>query len=164
AGMTPDKFYGADGIFDPTLPGAVDPDEKAIIDGTSAIGAAGTAEFLERIAPITENNLIYSGQAYDCTVLMALAVETVGNLEDGAAIVEAAIQATKDGKKCSTFEECKGLIADGEDIDYDGAGGALELDETGDPTEVTYSIATFQDEGTLTAVDSKDVDVTELAG
>lgn len=163
-GVSADQLYGADGIFDPTLPGAVNPEDDAVLDGMTVIGAAGTDDFLARLAPETNNNLIYGGQAYDCTILMALAVETVGNLTDGAAIVEAAIQASKDGTPCATFEECKGLIEAGEDIDYNGASGGLNLSEVGDPTQVTYSVAVFQDGGTLTPVDAHDVDLGATEG
>lgn len=164
AGITAEQLYGADGIFDPTLPNAVDPDDDAVLDGMTVIGAAGTEEFLARLAPVTENNLIYGGQAYDCGVLFALAVETVGNLDDGEAIVEAMIQVSKTGEKCTTFADCKELIAAGTDIDYDGASGGIEFDEVGEPTVATYAIAKYADGGTLTVDATFDVDLTEAAG
>lgn len=163
AGLTGAQLYGADGVFAPTLPGLVDPDDPAVIDGMVVIGAAGSQEFNQRLAPVTENNLIYGGQSYDCLILLSLATEEVGDPTQGQEIVDAAIAASKDGTKCTTFAECRDLIAEGENIDYDGVGGPLDLDDVGDPTQVIYAIAQFQNGGVLTPVDSKDVDVTELA-
>jgi branched-chain amino acid transport system substrate-binding protein len=50
---------------------------------------------------------------------------------------------TRDGTTCTTFEECKGLIADGEDIDYDGAGGPYTFGDAGEPTEASFAVQQY---------------------
>jgi hypothetical protein len=42
-------------------------------------------------------------------------------------------EVTSEGTKVSSYEEGARLLLDGEDIDYDGASGPLEFDETGTP-------------------------------
>lgn len=161
-GMDPAGLYGADGLFSPSLPGLVDPENDAVIDGMKVIGASGGAAFNERLAALTENNLIYGGQAYDCGIILALAAESVGSTSFTQADV---IAVTEGGTVCESFEDCAGLLADGEDIDYDGVSGPLDLTTSGgsaDPTFGRYGIGEYQDGGTLVVTSEQDVDVTTL--
>jgi len=50
---------------------------------------------------------------------------------------------TRDGTVCTSFSECQQLVADGEDIDYDGAGGPYTFGDAGEPTEASFSIQTY---------------------
>ncbi|HXH57421.1 ABC transporter substrate-binding protein [Iamia sp.] len=156
-GITADQVYGSDGVFGPTFPGLVEEGNESVVDGMKVIGAAGSEEFNERIAEATDNNFIYGGQTYDCGIIIALAAEAAGST-DGEAIIAEVPGVTKEGEKCESFEDCKALLDDDEDIDYDGASGALELDEAGDPTQGRYAVGQFVD-GALEIVDSQDVDV-----
>ena len=158
-GITADQIYGADGVFGPTFIEQVSESDPNVIDGMTVIGAAGNQEFNDRIAEPTENNFIYGGQAYDCAILLALAVEQAGTVDDGAAIVEAAIEISGgEGEECDSYEACAELIRNGEAANYQGAAGNLELDEVGDPTSARYAIGQFTD-GALEIVDSVDVDL-----
>ena len=158
-GISPDQIYGGDGVFGPTFIDQVSESDPNVIDGMTVIGAAGSQEFNDRIAEATENNFIYGGQAYDCAILFALAAEQAGTAEDGAAIVEAAIEISGgEGEECTSYEACAELIRNGEAANYNGAAGDLELDEVGDPTSARYAIGEFQD-GELQIVDSVDVDL-----
>lgn len=158
-GLTADQFYGGDGVFGPTFPDTVEEGNANAVDGMKVIGAAGGQEFNDRIADATDNNFIYGGQAYDCAVIIALATEAAQST-DGQDIVDASSEVTTGGEKCDSFEACKALLdADPEaDIDYDGASGAIELDEAGDPGEARYAIGQFTD-GELEIIDSQDVEV-----
>lgn len=160
AGLDPAQIYGADGVFGPTFVEQVDPANESVVDGMTVIGAAGTEEFNERIAEPTDNNFIYGGQTYDCVIVAALAAEAAGSVE-GQAIIDEIQNVTSDGEECTTFEECKTLLEDGEDIDYVGASGPVALDDVGDPTAATYAIGQFQDGGQLMIVESVEVDLTE---
>jgi ABC-type branched-subunit amino acid transport system substrate-binding protein len=162
AGMTTDQLYGGDGLFGPTLVEEVSESDPNIIDGMTVIGASGGEEFNERIAEATDNNFIYGGQTYDCTVIIALAAEAAGST-DPSEFVDEMVPVTKEGTECTTFEECKGLLEDGEDIDYQGASGAVDFTDAGDPTQTRYNIAQFT-EGTLEVVETVDVDVAEASG
>lgn len=154
-GMTPDQFYGSDGIFSPTLPELVDPNNANVIDGMTVVGAAGNEEFNDRIAEATQNNFIYGGQVYDCGIVMALAAEKAQSVAGDDILAEIQNVTGGDGETCSTYEDCKALLDEGEEINYDGASGPLDLDEVGDPTAGLYAIGQYED-GTLTIVDSQE--------
>ena len=156
-GITADQIYGSDGVFGPTFPGLVDEGDPNVVDGMTVIGAAGGEDFNARIAEATGNNFIYGGQTYDCAIIIALAAEAAQST-DGQAIMDNVVDVTKGGTKCTTFKECKDLLADGEDIDYDGASGAIDLSDAGDPSQGRYAIGVFTD-GAIDIVDSQDVDV-----
>lgn len=154
-GISPDQLYGSDGVFGPTFPELVDETDPNVVDGMIVIGAAGDEEFNERIAEPTDNNFIYGGQTYDCAIVLALAAEAAQSVS-GPDIIDQIQEVTGEGTTCTSYEECKGLLDEGEDIDYDGAAGALDLDEPGDPTAARYAVGQFED-GELTIVDSIDV-------
>lgn len=160
-GVEPGDLYGADGVFTSTLDEEVDPANPDAIDGMKVVGASGGEEFNTRLLEETED-LIYGGQAYDCTVILALAAQAAGST-DGAAILAEVANVTQGGEECETFEACKQLLEDGEDIDYEGVSGPLNLTEAGDPTFARYAIAQFSG-GDLEVVSSQDVDLSEAQG
>ncbi|ASC72137.1 Amino acid/amide ABC transporter substrate-binding protein, HAAT family [Halomicronema hongdechloris C2206] len=76
----------------------------------------------------------YIDTAYDATMLLALAIQKAGNT-DGAAIRDALREvANAPGTKVGPGDWAVAVdaLADGEDIDYEGASGALEFDDNGD--------------------------------
>jgi branched-chain amino acid transport system substrate-binding protein len=72
-------------------------------------------------------------------VLIALAAEQ-GKGTDGTTIRDNLASVSSGGTKCTTFAECKTLIAAGTDIDYDGVSGAIEFDANGDPSVATMGV------------------------
>ncbi len=163
SGIEASQIYGADGVFGPTFADQVNPNDPSAIDGMTVIGAAGGEEFNERLADeVEDGNFIYGGQTYDCVIIMALAAQAAGSTE-GEPIIQAALEVTSEGTVCTTFEECKGLLEDGEDIDYDGASGAIDLDDVGDPTVGRYAIGQFTD-GEIEIIETQDVDLAALEG
>lgn len=52
-----------------------------------------------------------------------------------------------EGTECTTFAECRDLLDDGEDIDYQGASGDIDFDDNGDPTSATFEVFHFGDDG-----------------
>ncbi|NEE02216.1 ABC transporter substrate-binding protein [Phytoactinopolyspora halotolerans] len=165
AGVTGDQLYGSDGLFGPTLTDDVNPDDAGFISGMKVIGAAGGAEFNERLEealPDAESgNYIYGGQTYDCVITIALA-SIAADSTDPVDFNDEIVNVTKDGTECSSFEECSALLEDGEDIDYNGASGPLQMEGT-DPTVGRYAIAQFQDDGSLEVVRDQDIDLAELS-
>lgn len=159
-GITADQIYGGDGVFSPTFVDQVDPSNPNVIDGMKVIGAAGGEDFNARIADAVEGNFIYGGQAYDCAIVIALAAEAAGST-DGQAIIDEIQDVTTDGTECDSFAGCKELLEAGEDIDYNGASGPLNLDDVGDPTFGRYAIGQFVD-GTFEIIDSQDVDLSKV--
>jgi ABC-type branched-subunit amino acid transport system substrate-binding protein len=85
----------------------------------------------------------YAGEAYDAVVITALAVEIAQ--DDGIAYASEINGVTKDGTKCTSFAECRDLVAAGEDIDYDGISGPLEFDGNGEPTQASYGLLRMAD-------------------
>lgn len=160
AGLSADQFYGSDGVFGPTFPAQVSEDDPNIIDGMKVIGAAGNEEFNDRIAEPTDNNFIYGGQTYDCVIITALAAHAAGAV-DGDSIIGEIANVTSGGTKCTTFAECKELLDEGEDIDYDGASGPIELDDAGDPQSGLYAIGQFT-EGAIEILSSQEVDLADI--
>ena len=57
------------------------------------------------------------------------------------------------GTACTTFAECRDLLAAGEDIDYNGVAGPVEFDENGDPTEATIGIYQYGADNKYTNLD-----------
>lgn len=160
AGVPPTAMYATDGTYDLNLPEMVDPNNPNVVDGMVMTAAGGSSEFSERLVGLTDGNVLYGGQAYDCVMIMALAARAAGS-HDGPAIIEQVGKVTSGGQKCREYGECAGFIDAGVDIDYEGVSGPLELDEVGDPTFGRYVIARFID-GSLAVVDSQDVDLTTL--
>ena len=161
AGFGADIQYAADGLFFPTLWELIDPNDANVLDGMKLIGASGSREFNDRLAPITGGNLIYGGQSYDCVVLLALAAQAAGST-DGDAIIAALGTLTDGGAECTSYADCAALLAEGEDIDYVGVSGPLNLDAVGDPTVGNYAVAQFQN-GALVAVGSRESHLAAIA-
>ncbi len=160
AGIPPGAMYGSDGIYDLHLPTTVDPANPNSLNGFVAVAAGGSDEYSKELSTLTDGNVIYGGQSYDCVIVLALAALAAGST-NGPAIMEQVLTLTSGGQKCSSYAQCAQLIADGVDIDYDGISGPLELDEVGDPRFGRYLIAEFID-GELTVIDSQDADLAEL--
>jgi branched-chain amino acid transport system substrate-binding protein len=81
----------------------------------------------------------YAAESYDAVILIALAAEQ-GGATDGQTIRDNLVSVSKGGTKCTSFAECKALIADGVDIDYDGVSGPIEFADNGDPSYATMGI------------------------
>ncbi len=86
-------------------------------------------------------------QTYDATFLTLLAIEKAGSADRAKMAAALREVATAPGEKVGPgdWAKAKKLIAEGKDIDYDGAGGAYEFDANGD---VTGFIGKFVVDGT----------------
>jgi branched-chain amino acid transport system substrate-binding protein len=81
----------------------------------------------------------FNANTYDATILVALAMIQVGGT-DGASINEAfSAVANPPGTQCTSYEECMTALEDADDIDYEGASGPVNLDESGTASS-PYSI------------------------
>lgn len=86
----------------------------------------------------------YGAEAYDATIAAALAA-TAAKGDSGKAIGSKMQDVTSGGEKCTDFQACLDLLNDGEDIDYDGVSGPIDLNSTGSPSAATIGI--FQYDG-----------------
>ena len=160
AGFDPGMLYGTDGLFHPDLWQFVDPSDPTVLDGMQIIGVAGNEEFNARLSAISDGNVNFAGQAYDCVVIMALAAQIAGS-SDGDAILAAFPGITAGGTECRSYAECAALIAAGQDIDYVGVSGPLNFNTVGDPTVGSYGVFRFEN-GNLGITRSIEVDLTQL--
>jgi branched-chain amino acid transport system substrate-binding protein len=117
-------------------------------------GAETSAEFQQRLLEINPDlaDFSYAPESYDATMLIALAAIQAQSVESRD-IADNLVAVSKDGTKCATFTECNDLLAQGEDIDYDGASGPITFSDAGDVTEATIGIYQYGADNTYTNVD-----------
>lgn len=87
----------------------------------------------------------YAPEAYDATVLAALAAVLAGD-DGGASIARMLPAASVDGIKCTSFGECVDVLTTQPDIDYDGVSGSVNLDAAGDIVRGTFQIVAYNSE------------------
>ncbi len=109
-------------------------------------------DFTEQLLAIDDSltDYSYAAESYDAVMLMALAAYAA-NSTDGADIAEYLQQVSGgsgDGEVVTTFADAAALLAEGEQIDYDGPSGPVTFDENGDPTEATIGIFQFLSDNT----------------
>lgn len=109
-------------------------------------GADTGGDFQKRLQALAKErgekkltSFAYAGESYDTVIISALAAVAAGD-DDGEALAKRIVDVTTGGTKCTTFAECNDLLAAGEDIDYDGISGPIELGETGSPTAASIGI------------------------
>src|SRR3954453_2100264 len=81
----------------------------------------------------------YGPESYDATVLTALAAISAKS-DDPTTFAPKIIESSEGGTKCTTFEACSKLAESGQDFDYDGISGPIEMGKTGSPTKATIGI------------------------
>ncbi|WP_213453941.1 ABC transporter substrate-binding protein [Rhizomonospora bruguierae] len=114
-------------------------------------GAKVTDEFRQRMLGIDPKlkDFNYGPESYDATILAALAAEAAKS-DAPADIAKKLAEVSKGGEKCTSFKQCKDLLAAGKDIDYDGVSGPIEFDDAGDPAEATIGIYQYGADNTNT--------------
>ncbi|MEO6989581.1 MAG: ABC transporter substrate-binding protein [Aquihabitans sp.] len=150
-------IYVTDGMQSNELYLNVDESKPAItadIKGTapSAAPESGASFFPEAFAAFAPDveSPIYSAQSYDCVMAIALAAQKAESDApfDIAANISSITRPEGDAdEKCDTFKDCADLLADGKDIDYDGASGALDFTDYGEPSAGSYDVYVFGDDG-----------------
>jgi branched-chain amino acid transport system substrate-binding protein len=107
-------------------------------------GTPGFGAKLEAAYPGTPT--IFSAQFYDCLMVEVLAAQAAQSA-DPAVYVDYMIPVTRDGEVCTSFDQCYALLAEGKDIDYNGASGPLDFLDNGEPGIGTYDIYTYDASG-----------------
>ncbi len=118
-------------------------------------GAKGTfpgadpAAIQERLLEVNPDltEFTYGPESYDATALAALAA-IQGESADSEVIKDNLIDVSREGTKCTGFTECAELLADGEDIDYEGYSGPIEFSPEGDVTAATIGIYQYLPDNT----------------
>lgn len=139
-----------DGLREPSLPGNVDNPMENVV-GTAPL-AAGPDQ--DHFADLFEEEYgsapgVFTAQAYDATAVLLLANVAAGE-NDGTAIRDnLRTVANPEGEEVgpSNLGEAMGMVADGEEVNYQGASSAVDFDDNGDMQAVTYEIFEFSEEG-----------------
>ncbi|MCD5346291.1 ABC transporter substrate-binding protein [Agromyces sp. S2-1-8] len=117
---------------------------------TPGLDLASLGDFTERLKEIDPSltDFTYAAESYDNIVLFALAAYAA-NDTSGQSIADYLTQisgTTGGGEKVTDFESAAKLLAEGEQIDYDGLSGPITFDENGDPTGATIGIYEYNDQ------------------
>jgi len=117
-------------------------------------GAETGEEFQQRLLEVDPEleDFSYAPESYDAAILIALAAIQAQSVESRD-IADNLVAVSKEGTECTTFAECKDLLEQGEDIDYNGASGPITFSDAGDVTEATVGIYEYQADNTYTNVD-----------
>ena len=162
AGVDPAKMIGLDAFFQPRIADlATAATSASAVDGFQMLGAMGNRAFLRRLYDDDPNGQVAnSAQAYDCAVMLSLATAVV-DAGDADSLGQAMIDVTGDGVTCTTYADCLDKLNAGENINYDGVSGKIQLDENGDPTFARFTTAKLEG-GVVTDIESSDVDIADI--
>jgi branched-chain amino acid transport system substrate-binding protein len=112
--------------------------------------------------PANVDRMTFDAQNFDAVVLCYLAAVAAGSTEgaDMAEFVESVSAPEGDQYTWEELPEAIEALQNGDDIDYQGASGALDIDENGDATAGVYDIYEFTD-GAPEPVDEVEVAAAE---
>ena len=111
------------------------------VKGTLPVSGDPDPGFNDRLLEIDPKlkDYSYGPQSYDAAIILGLAA-IAADSDNGEAVGGEIINVTREGTQCSTFEECAQLLEDGEDIDYEGASGPTDMNDSGSPASGTIGI------------------------
>jgi branched-chain amino acid transport system substrate-binding protein len=116
-------------------------------------GAQTGADFLARLAKQSPGlaDTGYAAQAYDATVLVALAAAAAHSTQ-GKDIAAALPGVTTGHVECTAYKQCLALLAVNQTVAYVGQAGAVHLDPQGEPLTGTVGLYRFGPDGTYAPV------------
>lgn len=138
-------YVGGDGMVGDDLLTGIDAAAVEGLIATRAGAPAGAA--VDIYNAFTSDgfvaNATYAPQAYDAAFLLALAIEKSGSTDRAGIAAALREVSSAPGEKILPGEWTKAveLIKAGTDIDYEGAGGALDFDAAGDVDGIIVELA-----------------------
>lgn len=109
-----------------------------------------------------KNPEVFSAHTWDAMTLFSLAATAADSTERADIAAQMREVGEEPGTECQSFEECRDLLEDGEDIDYEGASSSIEWDENGNII-AGFGIFRYED-GEMKQVDTlSEPDVREIA-
>jgi branched-chain amino acid transport system substrate-binding protein len=149
----PAKTFVTDGLVSGSLPEDVGADAteglRGTAPGTPQQGAA--SEAFDRLykagSPKNVERQTFDGQNFDAVILCYLSAVAAGST-DGEKMKDELKDVTGPPGDKYTWEQLPDAIEalqNGDDIDYEGAAGPINLDDNGDPTEGVYDVVEFKD-------------------
>ena len=145
AGLGAAKLWltgGAMADYSQAMPGGSLTNVNGILEGATATDA-----FKARIKAADPNvtEYRYAAEAYDATILAALAASSAKD-DSGQAIARTLQSVSANGIKCLSYGECLDVLKTQKDIDYDGVTGLINFDANGDPQSAHYGIYKYDGE------------------
>lgn len=156
-GIGPDtkKIYFVDGNlanYDKDFP-------QGTLEGVKGTlpGVVADDSFRERLKEVDPDldEFAYAAESYDATIVVALAAQAAGD-DSGESIASEMVNVSTGGEKCTSFADCKTLLEDGKDIDYDGVSGPIEFNDAGDPSEASVGIYEYGADNRYTFLEAKE--------
>ena len=159
SGWNPAIAWGSDQLVSPGLPGEVG---SGAVEGMRALApgspreAEATSAFVEDFksaSPKKVTRAPFAAQEFDATILCYLAAVAAGST-DGQKMADELIDITAPGGTEYSWQQLPDAIKaleDGEDINYTGASGALDMDVHGNPINGVYDVYEYTS-GELTLV------------
>lgn len=154
-GWDPATAWGSDQLVSPGLPDEVGASEieamRALAPGAPT-GEESTSAFVRDFnsaAPREVKLAPYAAQQFDATVLCYLAAVAAGST-DGQEMADELIDITAPGGTEYSWQQLPEAIKaleDGEDIDYTGASGPIDMDVNGNPTRGVFDIYRYTSGG-----------------
>jgi branched-chain amino acid transport system substrate-binding protein len=148
SGWDPGSTWGSDQLVWPGLPDEVGSDSienmRALAPGAPG-GEEPTSAFVHDFEAASPRNVKlapYAAQQFDATVLCYLAAVAAGST-DGQKMADKLIDITAPGGTEYSWQQLPEAIKaleDGEDIDYTGASGPIDMDVNGNPTSGVFGI------------------------
>jgi ABC-type branched-subunit amino acid transport system substrate-binding protein len=74
---------------------------------------------------------VFSAHTWDAMTLFSLAATAAESTERADIAAQVREVGEEPGTECMSFEECRDLLEDGEEIDYEGASSSIEWDDNG---------------------------------
>jgi branched-chain amino acid transport system substrate-binding protein len=154
-GWNPASAWGSDQLVSPALPAQVG---SRAIQGMRALAPGlpdddpASAAFADRFRSASPPQVKiepYAAQEFDATILCYLAAVAAGST-DGQEMADTLIDITAPGGTEYSWQQLPGAIKaleDGEDIDYMGASGPLDMDVHGDPTKGVFDLYRYAPRG-----------------
>ena len=116
------------------------------LDGANGVleGAQPDAAFVARLKQADPGlgTVRYAAEAYDATVLAALAAIRAGD-DGGPAIARLLPVVSAKGIRCTSFGECLAVLSTEPDIDYDGISGPVNLTADGDVSTGSWTLYAY---------------------
>jgi branched-chain amino acid transport system substrate-binding protein len=114
---------------------------------------------LKAANPKVTTTFTYGPEAYDVVMLSALAA--LEAKDDGSKSIAAHIvDVSRDGTPCTGWKQCSDLVKKGTNIDYQGASGPADMNDSGSLSKGTIGIFQYNKGNTYKKIDS----VTGLVG
>jgi branched-chain amino acid transport system substrate-binding protein len=150
----PAKAWATDGLASSDLPADVGQQTLEGMRGTAPGApeklepAAAFGQLYESSDPVDVERQTFDAQQFDATILCYLAAVAAGST-DGQDMADALIPITTGGE-VFTWQQLPDLInalQNGDDVDYEGASGSVEMNQDGDATAEVYDLYNYKGGG-----------------